>query len=86
MPRVYLRDQQSINITCSSVAVPPATYKWMRKGGVFGSNVKEHKNGVLEIKQLVDTLETYTCTATNVAGKDTADVEVQLVKSMCFKT
>ena len=82
MSRVYLRSQQSINITCSSMAVPPATYKWMRKGGVFGSNVIEHKDGVLEIKRLVGTLETYTCTATNLAGSDTADVEVQLVQSM----
>ena len=80
MSTVYLRRDQSIDITCTSVAVPSAKYKWMRKGGVFGSNVQEHPDGILQIKRLVDTQETYTCTATNSAGSDSADVVVQLVE------
>lgn len=82
--KVYLKQNEGINLTCSSVAVPEATHKWMRKGGIFGSNVVDHKNGVLEIKKLDSNLETYTCTATNAFGEDSIQVDVQQVTGIVW--
>ena len=79
MEKIYLKQNQGINITCSSSAIPKASYSWMKKDGIFGTNVVDHGNGVLEIKKLVETTEVFICTATNILGKDSKEVEIVIV-------
>jgi len=73
-----LKENQGINITCSSSAVPNANHTWMKKDGIFGNNVVVHGNGVLEIKRLVQKT-VFICTATNVIGTSTKEVEISIV-------
>ena len=71
-----------IDLPCVVQGVPEPTVTWLKDGAALladGSQYSDLPDGTLAIAQVgVSDAGVYTCVASNVAGRDEADVQVQV--------
>ena len=87
-PKVIIKNSQILS--CPVSGIPEPTIKWLRDGQplnlAYYDHIKLHddsKNLIIKSAKISDTA-TYTCVATNVAGKNTRRYELTVWSKYCL--